>query len=34
MIKTLFRSHQSRLFLALATISSWALALGAGHKWD
>ena len=30
---TRVRGLQPRLFVALAIIGSWALALGAGHRW-
>jgi hypothetical protein len=33
-MKKLFKAHSVRILLALATLSSWALVLGAGQKWD
>lgn len=32
-MKRLFDNHSARILLALATIGSWALVLGAGRKW-
>jgi hypothetical protein len=33
-MKRFFQPHSARILLALGTISSWALVLGAGRKWD
>ena len=32
-MKRLFDTHSARIVLALCTIASWALVLGAGRKW-
>ena len=31
--RTPWRTRSTRLVIALATLTSWALALGAGQKW-
>ena len=32
-MKRFYNSHSARIVLALGTIASWALVLGAGRKW-
>ena len=33
-MKRLLKPHAIRLYLALMSLSSIALVLGAGHRWD
>ena len=33
-MKKLSKAHSIRILLAIATLSSWALVLGAGQKWN